>query len=64
MTVRGLDKTLAIYFRSDNLYSELHKKHFKKYYAGKPTKRYLRIMRQIEKAESIPLGKIKELFLP
>ena len=62
--LRGLDKTLAIYFRSNNLYSELHKKHFKKYYAGRPTKKYLRIMRQIEKAESIPLEKIKELFSP
>ena len=60
---RGLDKAFGIYFRSDNLYSELHKKHFKRYYAGKPTKRYLRIMRQIEKAESIPLEKIRAFLL-
>ena len=46
---RQLDKTLGAYFKSDNLYSELYKKNFKKTYAGKPTKRYLRIMEQIQK---------------
>ena len=51
---RQMDKTLRAYFKSDNLYSELYKKNFKKTYAGKPTKRYLRIMEQIQKAESIP----------
>jgi hypothetical protein len=50
---RQLDKTLGAYFKSDNLYSELYKKNFKKSYAGKPTKKYLRIMEQIQKAESI-----------
>ena len=30
------------------------KKHFKKTYAGKPTKRYLRIIEHIQRAESIP----------
>lgn len=50
---RQLDKTLGAYFEIDNLYSELYKKNFKKTYAGKPTKRYLRIMEQIQKAESI-----------
>ena len=60
---RQLDKTLGAYFKSDNLYSELYKKHFKRYYAGKPTKRYLRIMEQIQKAESIPYHEIKRLML-
>jgi hypothetical protein len=31
----------------------MHKKHFKKTCAGMPTKRYLRIMKQIEQAERI-----------
>jgi hypothetical protein len=56
---RQLDKTLGAYFKSDNLYSELYKKNFKKTYAGKPTKRYLRIMEQIQKAESIPYHEIE-----
>ena len=50
---RQLDKTFGAYFKSDNLYSELYKKNFKKTYAGKPTKRYLRIMKQIQQTEQI-----------
>ena len=60
---RQMDKTLGAYFKSDNLYSELYKKNFKKTYAGKPTKRYLRIMEQIQKAESIPYHEIERLML-
>lgn len=60
---RQLDKTLGAYFKIDNLYSELYKKNFKKYYAGKPTKKYLRIMEQIQKAESIPYHEIERAML-
>jgi len=60
---RQMDKTLGAYFKSDNLYSELYKKNFKKTYAGKPTKRYLRIMKQIQKAESIPYHEIERAML-
>ena len=60
---RYLDKTLGAYFKSENLYSELYKKHFKKTYAGKPTKKYLRIMEQIQKAESIPYHEIERALL-
>ncbi len=60
---RQLDKTLGAYFEIDNLYSELYKKNFKKTYAGKPTKRYLRIMEQIQKAESIPYHEIERAIL-
>lgn len=60
---RQLDKTLGVYFKSDNLYSELYKKNFKKSYAGKPTKKYLRIMEQIQKAESIPYHEIERAML-
>jgi hypothetical protein len=49
---RQLDKTLGAYFKNDDLYSELYKKNFKKTYAGKPTKKYLRIMEQIQKADN------------
>ena len=60
---RQLDKTFGAYFKSDNLYSELYKKNFKKTYAGKPTKKYLRIMEQIQKAESIPYHEIEKAML-
>ena len=60
---RQLDKTLGAYFKTDDLYSQLYQKHFKKTYAGKPTKRYLRIMEQIQKAESIPYHEIERAML-
>jgi hypothetical protein len=60
---RQLEKTLGAYFRSDDLYSQLYQKHFKKTYAGKPTKKYLRIMEQIQKAESIPYYEIERLMM-
>ena len=60
---RQLDKTLGAYFRTDQLYEQLYKKHFKKTYAGKPTKKYLRIMEQIQKAESIPYHEIERLMI-
>lgn len=41
------------YIKKSQYYSEINKKHFKKYYAGKPTKRYLWLLEQIEKAEKI-----------
>ena len=59
---RQLDKTLGVQFRVKTLYEELNKKHFKKFYGGKPTKRYLRIMEQIRRAESIPMEKIERLL--
>lgn len=49
---RHLDKKLGVCFISEKLNNELHKKHFKKMYAGKPTKKYLKIMKQMEKAET------------
>ncbi len=58
---RNLDKTLGAYFKTDELFEQLYRKHFKKQYAGKPTKRYLRLNRQIQKAESIPYCEIERL---
>jgi len=60
---RQLDKTLGAYFRTDDLYSQLHQKHFKKTYAGKPTKRYLRIMEKIRQGEIIPFNEVESFLL-
>ena len=46
---RQFDKTLGACFKIDDLYDELFKKYSKKTYAGKPTKRYLKILKQIQK---------------
>lgn len=59
---RLLDKTFGGYFKSDDLYSELYKKSFKKTYAGKPTKRYLKIMRELKKSEHITFTDIKGML--
>ena len=60
---RYLNKTLGVYFRTDQLIEQLYKKHFKKQYAGKPTKKYLKLTQQIEKAESIPYHEIERAML-
>lgn len=60
---RQLDKTFGVHFKADDLYSELYKKNFKKTYAGKPSKKYLRIMEQIQKAESISYHEIERAML-
>ncbi len=60
---RSLDKTLGAYFKLDQDYTELNKKYFKKFYAGKPTKKYLRIMKQIDQAESITYSEIERLMI-
>lgn len=59
---RQLDKTLGAYFKIDELCSQLYQKHLKKTYAGMPTKKYLRIMEQIQKAESISYQELDKLL--
>lgn len=46
--VRMIDKVCRIMYGSDKLYEELYSKHFKTHYAGKPTKRYKQIIRDLE----------------
>ena len=60
---RYLDKTLGVYFRTDQLFEQLYKKHLKKQYAGKPTKKYLKLTQQIQKAESITYHEIERAML-
>ena len=50
---RQLDKTFGTYLKLDKLYEQLYSKHFKRSYAGKPTKKYLRLMEQIRKAKRV-----------
>ena len=55
-------KALDIFF-TDELYNEINKKHFKQFYAGKPTKKYLRIQAKIERQERMPLDELEKLLL-
>jgi hypothetical protein len=61
--MRGLNNTLGAYFNTDQYYSQLYKKHFKKTYAGKPTKKYLWLMERINRAESIDIRDIERLMI-
>lgn len=52
-TERQIEKQFGDYCRIDKYYSELYQKHFKQFYAGKPTKRYLKLKRKIDKAGQV-----------
>jgi hypothetical protein len=60
---RYLDKTLGAYFQKEELFKQLNKKHLKKQYAGKPTKKYLRVTQQLQRAESIPYSEIERALI-
>ncbi len=50
---RKMSKNLENYYGIDTLYEQIYSKHFRTHYGGKPTKRYLRLKRKIEKYENI-----------
>lgn len=60
---REMEKVYGCYFDSDKCYTELYKKHFKKFYNGKPTKRYLKLMETIKQSESISYKDIERLMI-
>lgn len=44
---RELGKLFGATFKRSDLYYKINQKHFKKFYAGKPTKRYLKFLAQM-----------------
>lgn len=60
---RLMDKVYGSYFKLDGLYQELHSKHFKTHYNGKPTKRYLKLINKISQGERIPIEDIERLMV-
>lgn len=60
---REIEKAFGAYFDVDRNYDKLYKKGFKRFYAGKPTKKYLKLNRRIKQAESIPLERIERLMV-
>jgi hypothetical protein len=48
---RQLEKMFGGYYRTEQLFEQINRKHFKKWYAGKPTKKYLKLTEQIQKAK-------------
>jgi hypothetical protein len=53
---RQLNKSFEAFFGADKAYEQIYSKHFKKFYAGKPTKQCLRLYKQIQPANK------KQLF--
>jgi hypothetical protein len=51
---RYLSKTpMYLEIKADNIYDQIYTRHFKKYYKGKPTKRYISLLEKIrERPES------------
>lgn len=53
---RYLNKMLGDWFQTAELFEQINKKNFKKTYAGKLTKKYLRIIEQLQKSEKRLIG--------
>lgn len=47
-----MSKVLENYYGIDDIYDEVYSKHFRTHYAGKPTKKYLRLMKKIGEYEN------------
>lgn len=61
--MRQLDKAYGHALGSERLYEQLFQKHRKKCYAGKPTKRYARLMDKIERANQVPYKELERLYI-
>jgi hypothetical protein len=59
---RFLEQNYGAYFKAESLYRERRKKHLKKTYAGKPTKKYLKLSKEIQKAEKIDFKEVERNF--
>ncbi|MCD4697866.1 MAG: hypothetical protein K8S16_16695 [Bacteroidales bacterium] len=60
---RNFNKLIGVYFKLDELYEQLYSKHFKKFYAGKPTKKYIRLMEHLKSVEQIHPSEIERLLM-
>ena len=59
---RSLNKLFEKAFGAETLYAQLYKNHFKTHYAGKPTKRYERLMKKIRETEQFTPDQIERLY--
>ncbi|ALM47828.1 hypothetical protein AMR72_02285 [Flavobacterium psychrophilum] len=60
---RDMDKFYGSYFKAEKLYEQLYKKHLKKTYAGKPTKKYAKLIAELQKSESYTIDDIERMFI-
>jgi hypothetical protein len=59
---RTLFRTFESLATADTAYQILHTKYFKKYYSGRPTKRYLKLQKQIFVSEKLDAREIEEML--
>ncbi|GLB49837.1 hypothetical protein [Neptunitalea lumnitzerae] len=59
---REIEKVYGSYFDEEKHYKELHSKHFKTHYNGKPTKRYLKLIAKLKEANRVSCEDIERLF--
>ncbi len=60
---RQIECVFGAYFDCEKYYRQIHAKHFTKYYKGKPTKKYLKLMAKIEEADRIDGRQIERLLM-
>ena len=60
---RLMSRVYGSSFKLDGYYEEIYSKHFKTHYKGKPTKRYVKLMKQISLAERISHEDIENLLI-
>lgn len=60
---RWLDENYGAYFQEEKWKEELNSKYFKKTYAGLPTKKYLRLKKNLQRAGRIDFGDIERMLI-
>jgi hypothetical protein len=61
-TGREFSKTFGAIINIDEIYNEINSKYFTRYYKGKPTRRYKRMLKQLEKTKQTNIDKFKNLL--
>jgi hypothetical protein len=59
---RNLGKTFEKFFGGEKAYELIHSKYFKTHYAGKPTRRYLKLLKDISISDQINLRQVENDF--
>lgn len=61
--LRNIDNTLGQFLKAEQMQRSIDVKHFKRFYAGKPTKKYLQFKEQVERAQNINHNEILNSLL-
>ena len=59
---RRFAKTIGVYYEVDKIFKQINSKHFKTQYAGKPTKKYLKLWKQALQVKQINPNEFIQFF--